>query len=76
MKLQKLNLSLLIYFGIKTQKTHIMEQNHQLWLKQSICHPVQKFIFDILLWKNELIKFNAWYFIYHKPILRGKLQAN
>lgn len=23
MKLQKLNLSLLIYFGIKTQKTHI-----------------------------------------------------
>lgn len=30
MKLQKLNLSLLIYFGINTQKTHIMEQNHQL----------------------------------------------
>lgn len=46
MKLQKLNLSLLIYFGINTQKTHIMEQNHQLWLKQIICHPVQKFIFS------------------------------
>lgn len=46
MKLQKLNLSLLIYFGIKTQKTHITEQNHQLWLKQIICHPVQKFIFS------------------------------
>lgn len=42
MKLQKLNLSLLIYFGINTQ----MEQNHQLWLKQIICHPVQKFIFS------------------------------
>lgn len=49
MKLQKLNLSLLIYFGIKTQKTHIIADDFVPLLKQIICHPVQKFIFDILL---------------------------
>lgn len=46
MKLQKLNLSLLIYFGIKTQKTHIIADDFVPLLKQIICHPVQKFIFS------------------------------